>query len=162
MVQRQEVSRYRLNVNGRIREVDAEPSTPLLTVLRDRFDLTGAKNGCGEGQCGACTVLVGGRAVRSCITPVSAVGAQPVVTIEGLERDGNLHPAQQAFLETSAFQCGYCTPGMIMEAVGLLARKAAPSESEIRSEMEGHICRCGAYGRIVEAVRRAAEGARRE
>ena len=155
------MSRYRLNVNGRIREVDAASSTSLLTVLRDRLDLTGAKSGCGEGECGACTVLVGGRAVRSCITPVSAVGAKPVVTVEGLARGGALDPVQQAFLEALAFQCGYCTPGMIMEAVGLLGRKAAPSESEIRSEMEGHICRCGAYGRIVEAVRRAAEGARR-
>ena len=155
------MSRYRLNVNGRIREVDAESSTPLLTVLRDQLDLTGAKSGCGEGECGACTVLVGGHAVRSCITPMSAVEAKPVVTIEGLERDGALHPLQQAFLEASAFQCGYCTPGMIMEAAGLLARKATPSESEIRSEMEGHICRCGAYERIVEAVRRAAQGERR-
>ena len=155
------MSRYRLNVNGRIREVVAESSTPLLTVLRDQLDLTGAKSGCGEGECGACTVLVGGHAVRSCITPMSAVGAKPVVTIEGLEREGALHPLQQAFLEVSAFQCGYCTPGMIMEAAGLLARKATPSESEIRSEMEGHICRCGAYERIVEAVRRAAQGGRR-
>ena len=155
------MSRYRLNVNGRIREVVAESSTPLLTVLRDQLDLTGAKSGCGEGECGACTVLVGGHAVRSCITPMSAVGAKPVVTIEGLEREGALHPLQQAFLEASAFQCGYCTPGMIMEAAGLLARKATPSESEIRSEMEGHICRCGAYERIVEAVRRAAQGERR-
>jgi len=155
------MSRYRLNVNGRIREVDAESSTPLLTVLREQLDLTGAKSGCGEGECGACTVLVGGHAVRSCITPTSAVGAKPVVTIEGLERDGAMHPLQQAFLEASAFQCGYCTPGMIMEAAGLLARKATPSESEIRSEMEGHICRCGAYERIVEAVRRAAQGERR-
>jgi len=154
------MGRYRLNVNGRIREVEAEPSASLLSVLRDRLDLTGAKNGCGEGECGACTVLVGGRAVRSCITPVSAVGTKPVVTIEGLERGGALHPVQQAFLDGLAFQCGYCTPGMIMEAVALLGRKAAPSESEIRSEMEGHICRCGAYGRIVEAVRRAAQGGR--
>jgi aerobic-type carbon monoxide dehydrogenase small subunit (CoxS/CutS family) len=155
------MSRYRLNVNGRVREVEAEPSTSLLTVLRDRLDLTGAKNGCGEGVCGACTILLNGRAVRSCMTPVSEVGAQPVITIEGLERNGELHPAQQAFLETNAFQCGYCTPGMIMEAVAMLGRKAAPSEAEIRGEMEGHICRCGSYGRIIEAVRIAAKGARR-
>ncbi len=155
------MGRYRLNVNGRVREVDAESSTSLLTVLRDGLDLTGAKNGCGEGQCGACTVLVGGRAVRACITAVSEVGTQPVITIEGLARGGELHPVQQAFLETAAFQCGYCTPGMIMEAAGLLNRKAAPPESEIRREMEGHICRCGAYGRIVEAVQRAAKGGRR-
>ncbi len=153
--------RYKLNVNGHIREVDADPSTPLLTVLRDRLDLTGAKNGCGEGQCGACTVLVGGRAVRSCITPVSSVGTKPVITIEGLERGGKLHPVQQAFLDGLAFQCGYCTPGMIMETVALLGRKPAPTESEIRAEMEGHICRCGAYGRIADAVRRAAQGGRR-
>jgi aerobic-type carbon monoxide dehydrogenase small subunit (CoxS/CutS family) len=155
------MSRYRLTVNGRSREVDAAASTSLLAVLRDQLDLTGAKSGCGEGACGACTVLVGGRAVRSCITPVSAVGSKPVVTIEGLERDGKLHPVQQAFLEAAAFQCGYCTPGMILEAAGLLARRAAPSEAEICGGMEGHICRCGAYGRIVEAVRRAAQGARR-
>jgi aerobic-type carbon monoxide dehydrogenase small subunit (CoxS/CutS family) len=156
------MGRYRINVNGRMREVDAEASTPLLTVLRDQLDLTGAKSGCGEGQCGACTVLVAGRAVRSCITPVSEVGTRPVVTIEGLERNGTLHPLQQAFLDAAAFQCGFCTPGMILEAAGLLARKASPSEAEIRSGMEGHICRCGAYGRIVEAVRRAAQGGRRD
>lgn len=153
--------RYKLNVNGRVREIEAQPSASLLSVLRGQLDLTGAKNGCGEGQCGACTVLVGGRAVRSCITPVSEVGSQPVVTIEGLEREGVLHPAQQAFLDVAAFQCGYCTPGMVMEAVALLKRNASPSESEIRSGMEGHICRCGTYGRIVEAVRRAAKGGRK-
>ena len=148
-------------LNGQALSVSVSPDTPLLWVIRDVAKLTGTKFGCGIGLCGACTVHLGRRAVRSCITPMSAVEAKPVVTIEGLERDGALHPVQQAFLEASAFQCGYCTPGMIMEAAGLLARKATPSESEIRSEMEGHICRCGAYERIVEAVRRAAQGERR-
>lgn len=155
------MSRYQLHVNGRIHEIDAEPSTPLLQVLRDQLDLTGAKAGCGEGVCGACTVLVGGRAVRSCITPISEVKGRPVLTIEGLEKDGKLHPVQAAFLDTSAFQCGFCTPGMILEAVALLGRFPKPSEQKIREEMEGHICRCGTYPRIVEAVRLAAKGGRR-
>jgi aerobic-type carbon monoxide dehydrogenase small subunit (CoxS/CutS family) len=154
------MSRYRLNVNGRPREVEADPGTPLLDILRDRLDLTGTKYGCGEGVCGTCTVLLGGEAVRSCVTPVSEVKDRPVVTIEGLERKGKLHPVQEAFLETSAFQCGYCTPGMILETVALLKRKPSPTEAEIRAELEGHVCRCGTYPRIVEAVRLAARGGR--
>ena len=155
------MSRFHLRVNGGVREVDADPSTPLLDVLRDRLNLTGAKYGCGEGQCGACTVLVGGKAVRSCVTPVSTVKSQPVVTIEGLARGDKLHPVQQAFLEAAAFQCGYCTPGMILGSVALLGAKPAPSETEIRESLEGNICRCGAYPRIIEAVRMAAMGGRR-
>jgi aerobic-type carbon monoxide dehydrogenase small subunit (CoxS/CutS family) len=155
------MSRYRLNVNGRPREVEADPDTPLLDVLRDGLDLTGTKYGCGEGVCGTCTVLVGGEAVRSCVTPVSAVKDKPVLTIEGLAQRGRLDPVQEAFLETSAFQCGYCTPGMILETVALLKRKPSPTEAEIREGLEGHICRCGTYPRIVEAVRLAARGGRR-
>ena len=155
------MSRYRLNINGKHREVEAGPSTSLLQVLRDQLDLTGTKYGCGEGQCGTCTVLAGGRAVRSCITPLSEVVGKPVVTIEGLARGSGLHPVQQAFLDKLAFQCGYCTPGMILEAVALLQRKPAATEAEIREELEAHICRCGAYPRIVEAVRLVAKGGRR-
>ena len=154
------MSLFRFKVNGRSRDVEADPATPLLHVLRDQLDLTVAKYGCGEGQCGACTVLLDGRAVRSCITPLSAVKDKPVVTIEGLEENGRLHAVQQAFLDASAFQCGFCTPGMILEAVALLQRRSAPSEDEIRHGMDGHICRCCSYPRIVEAVRLAAKGAR--
>jgi aerobic-type carbon monoxide dehydrogenase small subunit (CoxS/CutS family) len=155
------MSRYRLNVNGKLREVEADSETSLLDVLRDRLDLTGTKYGCGEGICGTCTVLVGGEAVRSCVTPISAVKDKPVLTIEGLAQRGSLDPVQEAFLETSAFQCGYCTPGMILETVALLKRKPSPTEAEVREELEGHICRCGTYPRIVEAVRLAARGGRR-
>ncbi len=153
--------RYRLRVNGRTRSVEAAPETTLLAVLRDQLDLTGAKYGCGEGVCGACTVLLDGKAVRACTITVQEVGRKPVVTIEGLESNGKLHPVQQAFLTVQAFQCGYCTPGMILEAVALLAHDAAPDEATIKQEFEGHICRCGAYPRIIEAVRLAARGGRR-
>lgn len=128
----------------------------LLYVLRDELDLTGAKYGCGEGQCGACTVLLDGTPVRSCSTPVKAADGKKITTIEGLERDGALHPVQQAFLDKQAFQCGYCTPGMIMSAVGLLNKNSDPSEVEIKRYMNGNVCRCGTYPRIVAAVRQAA------
>jgi aerobic-type carbon monoxide dehydrogenase small subunit (CoxS/CutS family) len=154
------MARYQLSVNGRLHDVEAEPATSLLHVLRNQLELTGTKYGCGEGVCGTCTVLAGGAAVRSCVTAVSEVEG-PIVTIEGLARNGSLHPVQQAFLETGAFQCGYCTPGMILEAVALLRRNAAPTEAQIVQEMEAHICRCGAYPRIVQAVRLAAKGRRR-
>jgi aerobic-type carbon monoxide dehydrogenase small subunit (CoxS/CutS family) len=154
------MARFELLVNGRRRTVNAAPGTMLVSVLRDSLDLTGAKLGCGEGQCGACTVLLGGKAVRACITAIEEVKKQPVVTIEGLERQGKLHPVQQAFLDAAAFQCGYCTPGMILEAVALLGRDAQPGDDVIKRELEGHICRCGAYPRIVEAVRQAAKGGR--
>jgi aerobic-type carbon monoxide dehydrogenase small subunit (CoxS/CutS family) len=152
---------YRLNVNGQVHEVSAEPSTSLLHVLRNELGLTGAKYGCGEGVCGTCTVLAGAGAVRSCVTAISEVANRPIVTIEGLAADGRLHPVQEAFLEAVAFQCGFCTPGMILEAVALLRRKAAPSDTDIVREMDAHICRCGTYPRIVEAVRMAAKGGRR-
>jgi aerobic-type carbon monoxide dehydrogenase small subunit (CoxS/CutS family) len=145
-----------LNVNGANRQVNAAAERSLLSVLRDDLDLTGAKYGCGEGQCGACTVLLDGQAVRSCITPVSAAANKRVTTIEGLERDGHLHPLQDAFLETGAMQCGYCTPGMIMSGVSLLAKSAHPTDAEIIHGMQGNVCRCGTYPRIVAAVRIAA------
>jgi aerobic-type carbon monoxide dehydrogenase small subunit (CoxS/CutS family) len=149
-----------LEVNGVSRRVNASPERSLLSVLRDDLDLTGAKYGCGEGQCGACTVLLDGEAVRSCITPVSQAAGRRITTIEGLERDGRLHPLQEAFLETGAMQCGYCTPGMIMSGVSLLGRKANPSDAEIVHGMQGNICRCGTYPRIVAAVRMAAAHAK--
>ena len=149
-----------LHVNGVRRPVDADAGRSLLSVLRDDLDLTGAKYGCGEGQCGACTVLVDGRPVRSCITGVGTVAGKQIVTIESLERDGKLHPLQEAFLKADAMQCGYCTPGMILTAVALLGQNANPSEEDVRRYMQGNICRCGTYPRIVAAVRMAARGGR--
>jgi len=146
-----------LQINGVSRRLDVDPERSLLSVLRDDLDLTGAKYGCGEGQCGACTVLVDDRPTRSCLTKVASVAGRPLITIEGLERSGQLHPVQKAFAEADAMQCGYCTPGMIMESVALLRRKADPAAPEIAHALEGHICRCGTYDRIVRAVRRAAE-----
>ena len=148
---------FTLNVNGTDHTVQAQPATPLLLVLREQLRLTGAKPGCGEGQCGACTVLVANRPVRSCLTSISEVGNHPVRTIEGLLQDGQLHPVQQAFLDASAFQCGYCTPGMIMAAVGLLNQNPHPTAKEIRTELAGNVCRCGTYSRIVQAIRAASE-----
>lgn len=145
-----------LSVNGQSRKVEADDNETLLSVLRNRLDLTGAKYGCGEAQCGACAVLIDGRLALSCVTPAAGTAGQKIVTIEGLARRGNLHPVQQAFLESSAFQCGYCTPGMILAAVALLDSKPKPSEAETKDALNGHICRCGAYPRIVEAVRMAA------
>jgi aerobic-type carbon monoxide dehydrogenase small subunit (CoxS/CutS family) len=134
----------------------AGPDRSLLSVLRDELDLTGAKYGCGEGQCGACTVLLDGSPVRSCITRMSEAAGKRITTIEGLEREGRLHPLQEAFLETGALQCGYCTPGMIMSGVSLLGKNANPTEADIVHGMQGNICRCGTYPRIVAAVRLAA------
>jgi aerobic-type carbon monoxide dehydrogenase small subunit (CoxS/CutS family) len=147
----------KLNVNGREMRVDAAPEESLLSVLREQLDLTGTKYGCGEGQCGACTVLVNGIATRSCLAAVQAVAGKRVTTVEGLEQNGKLHPVQQAFLDTGAFQCGFCTPGMVVAAAGLLRKNSNPSDSEIRQGMNGNVCRCGTYPRIVAAVRRAAE-----
>ena len=142
-------------VNGVRRTAGGDPERPLLWVLRDELDLTGAKYGCGEGQCGACTVLLDGAPVRSCITPLKAAAGKAVTTIEALEQNGKLHPVQEAFIDEDAMQCGYCTTGMIMSSVGLLKRKPNPTEAEIRSALQGNVCRCGTYPRIVEAVRRA-------
>lgn len=149
------MSAQTLNVNGVPTRVDAPGDETLLSVLRYRLNLTGTKYGCGEGECGACTVLLDGKAVRSCQTTLSDVGAAKITTIEGLERDGKLSPVQQAFLDEGAFQCAYCTSGMIMGATALLAASPHPSESEIVSRMDGNICRCGTYPRIVAAVQRA-------
>ncbi|MDR3633849.1 MAG: (2Fe-2S)-binding protein [Isosphaeraceae bacterium] len=145
-----------LHVNGSARRTDADPERSLLSVLRDDLDLTGAKYGCGEGRCGACTVLVDGQPVRSCLTRVGAVGGRAVTTIEGLEREGRLHPLQQAFLDQEAFQCAYCTSGMIMAGVGLLEKTPSPRDEDIVRAMDGNICRCGTYTRILAAVRQAA------
>ena len=142
--------------------MDAALDETLLEVLRDRLQLTGTKYGCGEGQCGACTVLLDGRAVRSCRVAVSAAAGKKITTIEGLERDGHLHPVQAAFLEVEAFQCGYCTPGMIMAAVALLESQPAPSAEDVASRLVGNVCRCGTYPRIVAAVRLAARTMRKE
>lgn len=146
-----------LNVNGAEHRVPAAEDEMLLYVLRDRLNLTGTKYGCGEGQCGACTVLIDGRATRSCQMHATAVSGRKITTIEGLESDGKLHPVQQAFLEEEAFQCSYCTPGMILSAIGLLKANPKPSDEEIIRGMNGNICRCGTYPRIVAAIRRAAE-----
>ena len=151
------MARYLLHVNGREHEIDAEPGDSLLFVLRDDLGLTGSHFGCGEGQCGACTVLLDGAAVRSCVTRMAAVGDRAITTIEALSSGPALHPVQQAFLETEAFQCGCCTSGMIMSAVGLLKTNPDPSETDLARLMNGNICRCGTYPRIVKAVRLAAE-----
>jgi len=149
-----------LDVNGKQYSIDAHPDTPLLSVLRDELGLTGAKYGCGEGQCGACTVLVSGVARRSCQMPLSAAAGKAINTIEGLERDGRLHPVQQAFLDAGAFQCAYCTSGMIMSGVALLRQNAIPTSVEIAQSLQGNICRCGAHPRIMDAIRRAAQTSR--
>ena len=145
-----------LHVNGSRRVVNADGERSLLSVLRDDLDLTGSKYGCGEGRCGACTVLLDGRAVRSCSTPVSTAADTEVQTIEGLAKDGKLHPLQEAFLKEDALQCGYCTCGMIMNAVAFLSRDPDPSREDIVRFMNGNICRCGAYPRIVAAIQEAA------
>ena len=145
-----------LKVNGVSRSVPAEPDTPLLYVLRNDLELNGAKFGCGLAQCGACTVLVDGKPVRSCVTPVSQVKGA-VETIEGLGNQESLHPLQKAFIEQQACQCGYCGNGMVMSAKALLARNPKPSEAEIRQALDGHLCRCASHNRIVRAVQRAAK-----
>src|SRR5688500_9047872 len=146
---------HELQVNGRSHRVEADPCKSLLAVLREDLDLVGTKYGCGEGECGACTVLLDNRPVRACTTPVGNVGARPVVTIEGLERNGALHPVQAAFLAETALQCGFCTAGMIMSTVGLLNRQPNPSDDEIRRALDGNICRCGTYPRGAAARTRS-------
>lgn len=145
-----------LLVNGTKRTADAAAGESLLTVLRDRLDLTGTKYGCGEGECGACTVLLNGRPVRSCLVPAADAVGRKITTIEGLEENGRLHAVQEAFLKEEAFQCGSCTSGMILATAALLARRPHPADHEIVSALEGNICRCGTYPRILRAVRRAA------
>jgi len=144
-----------LVVNQKHYRLEVHPDRMLLWVLRDDLELTGSKYGCGEGQCGACTVLIDGAPVRSCITRASAVGGKPITTIEGLAQNGKLHPLQEAFMQADAMQCGYCTPGMIMSATGLLRKNPHPDVPEIRRAMEGNVCRCGTYPRIVAAVQLA-------
>src|SRR5215471_3720780 len=145
-----------LEINGRRYDIRFDPETPLLQVLRDELGLTGTKYGCGEGQCGACTVLIGGSPRRSCQIPARAAAAKPVVTVEGLERDGQLHPVQQAFIDAGAFQCAYCTPGMIMSSVALLEHNPRANTTEIVQSLNGNICRCGAHPQILAAVQAAA------
>jgi nicotinate dehydrogenase subunit A len=145
-----------LKVNGASRSVPAEPDTPLLYVLRNDLELNGAKFGCGLAQCGACTVLVDGSPVRSCVTPLSAIGPGEVTTIEGLGSVDRPHPLQRAFIEEQAAQCGYCINGMIMSAKQLLDRKPHPTEDDVRQALAGNLCRCGTHGRIIRAVLRAA------
>ncbi|MFI5387524.1 MAG: (2Fe-2S)-binding protein [Fimbriimonadales bacterium] len=144
-----------LDVNGAKYEVTADPDTSLLEVLRNDLGLTGTKYGCGESQCGACTVLLDGKPVHSCVTPLSAVKGKPVVTIEGLAKNGKLHPLQQAFLDEGAMQCGYCVTGMIMSAYALFEANSHPTEAQIKEHMNGNICRCGGYPRMVAAIKRA-------
>jgi aerobic-type carbon monoxide dehydrogenase small subunit (CoxS/CutS family) len=151
---------FTFTVNGQKRTVTTDPERPLLEVLREDLQLTGPKLGCGEGQCGACTVLLGGKTVFSCITPVADADGQTIVTIEGLASGDKLHPVQEAFLAEWAFQCGYCTPGMIMAAVALLNETPNPSDAQIRSGMQKHICRCCGYPKIQKAIRRAAGAGR--
>ena len=145
-----------LHINGVDHHLHASEDEMLLYILRERLNLTGTKYGCGEGRCGACTVLVDGRPMRSCHTPAASVAAKKITTIEGLSDNGQLHRVQQAFLDEEAFQCAYCTPGMIISAVGLLAGNAKPTREEIVRGMNGNICRCGTYSRILAAIQRAA------
>ena len=145
-----------LRVNGRAHQVEAEPGDSLLYVLRDDLKLAGSKFGCGEGHCGACTVLVDGQPVRSCVTRLEAAAAKSITTIEGLAEGTRLHPVQQAFLDAEAFQCGYCTPGMVMAIVGLLANNPTPTDADIVKTLDRNVCRCGTYPRIVSAIHDAA------
>jgi xanthine dehydrogenase YagT iron-sulfur-binding subunit len=147
----------RLRVNGIDHELRLDPRVTLLDVLRDTLGLTGTKKGCDQGACGACTVLLEGRRVVSCLTLAAQCEGRQVITIEGLSPDGELHPVQQAFIRHDAFQCGYCTPGQILSAVSLLAEGRAGSDDEIREFMSGNLCRCGAYPNIVAAIREVAE-----
>jgi aerobic-type carbon monoxide dehydrogenase small subunit (CoxS/CutS family) len=144
-----------LNVNGKKMALDVDSTVSLLSVLRNDLDLTGSKYGCGEGQCGACTVLIDGQATRSCITQVGRAAGKQITTIEGLEKDGKLHPLQEAFIKADAMQCAYCTSGMIMAASALLAKNPKPKREDIVTGMNGNICRCGTYQRIVEAIQMA-------
>ena len=141
-----------LRLNGQLQTLDVEPWVTLLDLLRERLHLTGSKKGCDHGQCGACTVLIGGKRINSCLVLAVTLDGAEVVTVEGLEKDGALHPLQEAFIERDAFQCGYCTPGQLCSAVGLLAEGHAKTREEIRENMSGNLCRCGAYTNIADAI----------
>ena len=141
-----------LNINGRKYDVNVQPDAELLFVLRNDLDLTGTKYGCGEGACGACIVLINGKATRSCVTPVGAAAGKDITTIEGLENNGKLHPVQEAFLKADPFQCSYCASGMIMSSVALLRTNPSPTEDDFISAMNGNICRCGTYLNILKAI----------
>jgi aerobic-type carbon monoxide dehydrogenase small subunit (CoxS/CutS family) len=144
-----------LNVNGAVHDIEVAPAQTLLSVLRDTLDLTGTKYGCGEGQCGACTVLIDDQPVKSCQARAALLQGKRIVTIESLEQNGRLHPVQQAFLDREALQCGYCTPGMIMAAVGLLTSNPRPTDEAIAKALDKNVCRCGTYPRIVAAIKEA-------
>lgn len=146
-----------LIINGQRSSVNVEPDVPLLSVLRDYLDLTGTKYGCGEGRCGACSVIIDGQLTRSCVTPVAKAAGKNITTIEGLAKDGKLHPLQEAFIKADAMQCAFCTAGMIMAASALLNRNARPTREEIVSFMNRNVCRCGVYQRIVEAIQIASQ-----
>lgn len=146
-----------INVNGQARSSEAAPDTPLLYVLRNDLGLNGAKYGCGVAQCGACTVIIDGKAARSCVTALSTVGGKRVTTLEGLAAGGKAHPLQQAFLDEQAAQCGYCTNGMILTAKAFLERNPQPTEAQIRKALAANLCRCGSHNRVVRAVQRAAK-----
>ncbi len=150
------MAKYNLKINGKARQVDVDPNTPVLWVLRDSLNMVGTKFGCGMAQCGACTVHLDGNAVRSCVLPVSAIGKQEITTIEGLSEKGD-HPVQKAWLEHDVAQCGYCQSGQIMSAVALLKSNPKPSDADIDTAMSGNICRCGTYLRIKEAIKTASK-----
>jgi len=147
---------FNLNVNGKTQQIEVDPTTPVLWVLRDNLKLVGTKYGCGIAQCGACTIHLGGMAVRSCTLPISAVGNQEITTIEGLSENGD-HPVQQAWLEHDVYQCGYCQAGQIMNASAFLKNNPNPTDEEIDAVMDGNICRCGTYTRIKKAIKSAAD-----
>ena len=149
-----------LTINGQRTSVNVEPDVPLLSVLRDYLDLTGTKYGCGEGRCGACTVLIDGKPIRSCRTTTANSAGKGITTIEGLAKDGKLTPLQEAFIKADALQCAFCTSGMIMSATALLNHNAHPTREDIVSSMNGNVCRCGVYQRIVEAIQMAAADTR--
>jgi aerobic-type carbon monoxide dehydrogenase small subunit (CoxS/CutS family) len=148
---------YTLRINGKTHRVEGEPADNLLSVMRYELGLTGSKYGCGEGHCGACTVLVDDQIARSCTARLAAVAGKPITTIEGIASGNRLHPVQQAFLDVEAFQCGYCTPGMVMATIGLLRAHPDPTEQDIARVLDRNVCRCGAYARIVQAIKLAAE-----
>ena len=155
MLNVKELKVFEINVNNKIRKVEADPSTPLLWVLRDNLNLVGTKYGCGISQCGACTVHLNGDAIRSCVYPISAVGKQKIITIEGLSKEGELNYVQEAWINKDVSQCGYCQAGQIMTATALLEKINDPSDDEIDKAMSGNICRCGTYTRIKKAIKSA-------